>query len=481
MKIFDSKIVEKYIIASETDINGIITYVSPGFCKVSGYAESELIGKNHNIVRHHDTSDSIFKGMWKTIQNGKSWSGIIKNRKKDGSSYWVDSHIEPMFDENGGILGYSSVRFDVTSEYKLAELNVSLMSSAKTYEKLFNSIQSGVALIDFEGNFVDVNDYLCEMLEVNKENFLRQNIFLRHGENKKLKELLENKQELFLIDFTEEKECCTTSGKKIWIEAKYKYFNNDRIIITIQDITSKKDLASASTLLIKQSKDADMGEMISMIAHQWRQPLATIESILAKVKAKRELKMYSGNDLTLDTAKISQITTHLSKTIDYFRDYLRPKTGEFLPFVEIFSGVKNIVEPLCKNQEIKLILKKDESFRYFVDDRIDQVLLNLYKNSLDAFSEKDIKGSIITEILEEDENIIVKITDNAGGVDEKILDKILEPYFSTKSKNGTGLGLYMCKNIVTDIMHGEFSYENINDGITFYIKLNKIKKEKIDE
>ena len=130
------EIVNKSTIVSKTDPNGIITYANDNFCKISEYTKEELIGKNHNIVRHPDNPKEIFKDMWETIKDKKEeWTGIIKNRSKSGESYYVKSDITPVFDENGNIIEYIGVRNAISSIMsdkrhlidKIASSNLSLL------------------------------------------------------------------------------------------------------------------------------------------------------------------------------------------------------------------------------------------------------------------------------------------------------------------------------------------------------------------
>lgn len=124
---------DRHVIASETDEKGIITYASTAFCEASGYTQEELLGKPHNIVRHPDVSKEVYKGMWNTIQSGKEWSGEIKNRRKDGSDYWVEVFVSPEFDKNGHIAGYSAIRNIITATKELEELSHSL--EKQVYER----------------------------------------------------------------------------------------------------------------------------------------------------------------------------------------------------------------------------------------------------------------------------------------------------------------------------------------------------------
>lgn len=116
-------IIDHYVITSQTDINGIITYASDAFCKISGYAREELIGKNHRIIRHPDMPVEFFEDLWNTISTGKIWTGEIKNRKADGGYYWVDTTISPNI-ENGKIVGYTAVRHDITNQKLIEEMSI---------------------------------------------------------------------------------------------------------------------------------------------------------------------------------------------------------------------------------------------------------------------------------------------------------------------------------------------------------------------
>lgn len=117
-------IIDKYVITSSTDLDGIITDVSEAFCKISGYKKEELIGKKHDILRHPDTPESLYEELWDTITKGKNWQGEIKNRKKDGSYYWVDAIVAPIFDKEGNIEGYNSIRQDITDRKKAEKLSI---------------------------------------------------------------------------------------------------------------------------------------------------------------------------------------------------------------------------------------------------------------------------------------------------------------------------------------------------------------------
>lgn len=97
-------------IVSETDLKGIITFANRRFCEISGYTVDELVGQPHNIIRHPDMPKAAFEQLWKTILSGTIWHGLVKNLRKDGKYYWVDTEVSPIYDDNGTLKGYMAAR-----------------------------------------------------------------------------------------------------------------------------------------------------------------------------------------------------------------------------------------------------------------------------------------------------------------------------------------------------------------------------------
>jgi len=169
-------------IVSKTDTKGIITFVNDRFCEISGYSRKELIGKPHNIVRHPDMPASIFKEIWETISSKKRWNGKVKNLKKDGSYYWVESTISPIVDYDGNIVEYISIRVDITElEYIKHELEESLDISNKNFleaYKISQEYQKAIELtnivirVGVDEIITHVNDKFCEVLGYEKEEII---------------------------------------------------------------------------------------------------------------------------------------------------------------------------------------------------------------------------------------------------------------------------------------------------------------------
>ena len=235
--------------------------------------------------------------------------------------------------------------------------------------------------------------------------------------------------------------------------------------------------------LQQQSRLAQMGEMISMIAHQWRQPLGAISSTAANLSMKIELEYFDleteksrqeCQDYFLDQLNvIEEFVQNLTNTIDDFRNFYKPnKKSVSCTFETVINKSLNIIMASLKNDNIQIKYDyKNQVELQMYDSEIMQVILNILKNAQDNFREKNVVNAEITINIEDK---LLYICDNGGGIKEKIIDKIFDPYFSTKSeKNGTGLGLYISKIIIEDHHNGKLNVKNTDKGVCFYIDLKK--------
>jgi PAS domain S-box-containing protein len=360
---------DEYIYISKTDKYGNINYVSKAFCDVTGYTKDELLGNSHRIVRHPDMPKEAFEDMWNTIAIGNIWQGEVKNLKKDGGYYWVKATVSPIFDDEENIIGYKSVRVDITDKKELESLN--------------------------------------------------------------------NELEL-------------------------------RVKKKVETLRQKDEMLQA------QSRSALMGEMISMIAHQWRQPLSTISLLVNDINMKYMMNALDSDYLKNSINKTNQTIHYMSKTIDDFREFFKPNKAKEYVYIE--KSVKNaigFIEPLIKKYEIDLSINiiSDNKIVVYKNELL-QVLINIIKNAIDASLDEKIEKPKISIVIDDvDNKKIINIIDNAGGVTDDIIEKVFEPYFSTKKKNGTGLGLYMSKIIIEEHLFGKLKVKNFEDGAIFTIEI----------
>ncbi|MGB3962727.1 MAG: ATP-binding protein [Sulfurimonas sp.] len=259
-------------------------------------------------------------------------------------------------------------------------------------------------------------------------------------------------------------------------------------IIKIEEVMEKKlaQLKEKDEQMLKQSRLAQMGEMISMIAHQWRQPLSAI----AATTADMEIKLFQRRLFDLEETKerdameaytmeslrkINTFVHYLSKTIDDFRNFFKSdKQKSVFKLEDLINKTLNLSAHLIRTNDIVVVKNYDNTLHelYNYDSEITQVFLNIIKNSIDAIMEKQIEKPRIYITIKKNRvgNQSVSIEDNAGGISESIISKVFDPYFSTKDKNGTGLGLYMSKIIIHEHCNGVLSVDNGEAGACFVVE-----------
>ncbi|WP_172658496.1 ATP-binding protein [Aliarcobacter lanthieri] len=249
------------------------------------------------------------------------------------------------------------------------------------------------------------------------------------------------------------------------INIKDAFINNQTFkILTIIDI---EDIKRKENLMAEQQKLAAMGEMIANIAHQWRQPLNIISITASNLKLKNDLNALNSTNLEDSLKLILKTTEHLSNTIDTFNDFLKiDKHKSMFNVNENIKSSISLIEDFFKKFNIEIVLDlEDDIFIYNVDNEFSQAVINILNNAKDALNlnlkENDMRIiKISTKKL--DEFVEISICDNAFGIDNDIVDKIFEPYFTTKHQyQGTGLGLYMTRKIINQSMGGDISVKNI--------------------
>ena len=383
------------------------------------------------------------------------------------------------------------------SQYLLLNNLVALKDS---FQNIYDKSTDGICLM--QGNrFKDCNQSILQLFQYEtREEFLTTHVskmmptYQEDGTNsiKKMLKMANKARKNGHHSF--EWIYAKVDGTRFWAEVVLTKINIDGEELlhgTYRDISKRKEFEKQqeefqSTLIFRvneeveknrqkdktmlhQSKLAQMGEMISMIAHQWRQPLSAISATSGSMSLKAQLGTLEKETLIELSQKITDYAQHLSVTIDDFRNFFREdKVKNKTSLEAIVSGTLTIVKPTLENAEIKLLVQKvsDTEINTFVSE-VQQVVLNIIKNAEDALIEKKIQNP---EIIIKIEGTTITISDNAGGIPEDLLEVIFEPYFSTKTKkDGTGLGLYMSKTIIQEHCDGNLSVSNNENGAVFKI------------
>lgn len=388
--------IEKSNIISRTDIDGIITFVNDEFCAISGYDRDELIGVNHNIVRHPDVPASNFKLLWNTINSKQIYKATVKNLSRNGKTFFVNTTIVPLLDKYDNISEFIAVRYDVTKE-------VMLRTQLEKKE--------------------------IELQELNKTLEIRV--------EEKTKQLLELNQTLEL---------------------------------RVQEEISKNE--EKQKVMFWQSRHASLGQMLANIAHQWRQPLTELNLTLFSIK-KAVLNNKSDDVVKLyDDSKT--IIKNMSNTIEDFTNFFKPdKQKYYFNLSDSINESIQILDSLLESQMITIITEFEDIQVLGITNELSQVIINLIKNSKDAFVQN---GILIREIhiktKKENGFAIIEVEDNAGGISTKDIDRIFEPYFTTKHKSqGTGLGLFMSKMICEQGLNSNIYVKSKKGRTTFSIKI----------
>ena len=228
-------------------------------------------------------------------------------------------------------------------------------------------------------------------------------------------------------------------------------------------------------MLFQQAKLAQMGEMISMIAHQWRQPLNAISATSIKLTMKQELDMLSDEEFISSNEFIQNQCQKMSSVIDTFMNYAKASSEvKVFKINEVVDMVLELISTQFHNHNIDILVNKNLENLEVVGDinMLEQVLLNILTNARDAYDEQKLLNNKKIKIYLENENTLA-ISDYAGGISNKNIERLFTPYFTTKEQGkGTGLGLYMSRRIMVEHFKGNLTYKKTKNGSTFLLEFN---------
>lgn len=248
---------------------------------------------------------------------------------------------------------------------------------------------------------------------------------------------------------------------------------------TMFDISERKELERKNRqkdrIMMQQSRQAAMGEMIGNIAHQWRQPLNVLGLTIQRVQLFHDMGKFDKEFLAESTAEAMRVINHMSQTIDDFRNFFSPnKEKESFAVNEALGKALSLVDMNLDDRQIRIDVDAlDTPIIHGYRNEYSQVLINILMNSKDAFLERRIADPrVLIRIFREDGRSVVTMADNAGGIAEDIIGKIFDPYFTTKGpQKGTGVGLFMSKTIIEKNMNGRLTVRNTVDGAEFRVEV----------
>lgn len=394
----------------------------------------------------------------------KTFDSITYQEKKEIYENWIQTSIvEETIDYRAIfiilLISLLIVTFFMYRQKLLKGYNNKLKNSYKEIQDIMNSTLDGI-IISQDNVCINANTSALKLLQCKKEQLIGTKIIDFIPDNCKEK-VFEKLKEPNLEPY--ETDVLTFEGNIIPVLVKGTNINFDNKKIRVSSFVDISELRQKEKLVIEQSKMFAVGEMIGNISHQWRQPLNLITTVANNWKACDELGMLEKDEMLKESEIIVSNATQLSKIIDDFMYFFKEedKTSDF-SIDELIASLLRLEGTTLKMNQINFISNVNSSKTIAANkNRLLQALLNITNNSIEALVDNlEENRTILFDVEEKEEEIVLKITDNAGGIPAEILSKVLEPYISTKENlNGLGLGLYMTY-IIVEKMNGKIVVEN---------------------
>ncbi|MFZ2252822.1 MAG: ATP-binding protein [Minisyncoccia bacterium] len=516
------EVLTKYSLVSITDSTGKFQYVNDFFCKVSQYKREELIGQHSRILKSDHHSASFYENMWKTIQRGDMWRGEIKNKTKNGSTYWADFSIAPILDKDGKIVNYIAVSFLITEKkvieeqlnekaialesvitqmkeretelenIKKATLNIlddleeeknaverrvverteEIVHEKEKLHQVTKNMNDGAILLDTKGDVIFVNERVYELIGIKNEDrqpLLSLDFLFNYFKSADLKKYFKKciDGETFHIHEVE-------VDKKIYelffhcLEYTQTSNQSDGCFILISDITDRK--------LLERSKS----ELVAIASHQLRTPLTAMRGNVEMLIDESYGAMNKGQHELLEDIEIS--TKRLITMVNDMLDITKIEQGKLDMICEPVN-IKDLIDSICidladyaKRHLFTIETLIPENIVAHGDKlRMRQVFQNLIDNAI-KYSRNPGKLSIIVRIDRTYVEIMLK--DNGIGIPKNEQSKLFDRFYrasntANTATSGSGLGLYIVQSIVGQL-GGTIRFESEeNVGTTFFVNLPK--------
>lgn len=480
---------DKSTLVSKTDTRGIITYANDRFCELSGYSKEELVGRPHSIVRHPDTPSSVFEEMWKQLKAKQAWTGMIQNRNKDGSSYYVHASIFPVLDKNGETFEYLALREDLTA---MILYEKSLEERQQRLHQILDNQESIVALTTEYGQvtflnkkFFDCFDYSDLDAFLSEHNCICELYADEKGNNVgcdeacHLSEFEHSEEEILQHEYMVDKHGNILTFR---VRTKRIYFNKEEMYVsTLTDITELEK----ARVRAEEAKNAK-SDFLANMSHEIRTPMNGIigfAGLLAETSLNEEQHHY--------IEIIQNSTDMLLSVVNEILDYSKIEQGK-LDINLIDINLFKEMELLYMNY---LSTAQSKNIAYYLDVdlaiseclladglHLKQVLSNLINNAI-KFTSADQKVRISAKLLSDSassQRIQFSVEDTGIGISALRQEKIFEAFAqedssTTREFGGTGLGLSISSSLI-GLMGSTIdlsSDKNEGSSFSFVLELEK--------
>ena len=509
-------IIDKHVMFIKMDINGIITDVSSAFCYTTGFSKGELIGHPHRILLHPEISNEEYDEIWEYLLKGNQYSFELKCLKKDGNYFWSKSFIEPNFNEENELIGFTTIRNNITDKKTIQSLYNDLNIQVSQYNAIFENVDSGIALVDLEGNFKKVNKVISDMLGYNHNELLSMSCFevIIESSRQIVSKLFEETIQIGSIKKIE-KIFIDKNSDEVHLELSLSLLPDKKhIVVVVNSLQDKRELQQLNQNLenrieneveknrqkdrihqeeqLKNAKLSSIGALAAGITHEINTPLTYI-------KGNFEMMGYDIEDLPSsdiktrmleDSIKINEGINRIANIVESMRE-ISQSSSETKERVNIYSTLvtaltmaynrsKQICKITLQDKEFDIDKIEKNRFEYLSQvqkQRVEQVWIIIVNNALDELIKIDDydKRELIIDIEEKYNQYHIKFKDNAGGIKEDILTNIFDPFISSKEHSGMGVGLNIAKRIIEQ-QDGEIKAYNENSGAVFEVILRKFKE-----
>ncbi len=480
------KAINGIVIISKTDLKGDITYTNEAFEKISGYKREELLGKSHNIVRNPDIDALVFKDLWDTIQKGNIWHGELSNRAKDGSIYYIKTHIFPMFDQKHNIVEYLAIREDITDVVKSKkayenqlkfsnmllnnEENVIVVTRNNQIDKVNDAFFRTFGYKDLE-SFKSWHECICDLF-IEKEGYLKKEKKPKMWYDTILKEPYKIHLAL-IMDANHEERIYSIKSRKVVYDDETTYVTH-----TLNDITELEHSKEKA-----QQAEAAQAMFLANMSHEIRTPMNGIlgfAELLQNTELSDNQKKYV-DMINSSTRTLLNIINDILDSSKIANNKIELENVKINPFVE-FNATFELLKSLAEQKSLIYVDKLDtKMFECILSDstRLRQIITNLLSNAI-KFTPKNGQVIFQTEVLKENDafqTVRFRVSDNGIGIPQEKLKKIFKPFSqadntTTRKFGGTGLGLSISADLVK-VFGGELQVESIEGkGTTFFFDLN---------
>jgi len=512
------------------DRQGCYLLFNSGAAAMTGMSAAEIIGKDDTCLFPQDVAEMLREKDRALMEDGQAVVCEEVITDVTGKTCTVFVTKGPIRDERGNIAGMFGIARDITRrkeaeqelqrahaelEHRVEMRTIELASTVRSLKKqitdrkkveqalseservlrtLINTNPESILLIDTEGTVLVINETCARRLNKSVAEVVGKNILsflppdIRATRKTYVEEVIASRRPVRFEDTRGDRHIDhyvhpIMDGKGdvrqlaiLGIDLTDRKLTEEALKReTAQRVQALERLREKERIMIQQSRQAAMGEMISNIAHQWRQPLNTLGMLVQRLKIFHDMGDFSKELLDTSTRDAMTLIRHMSGTIEDFSNFFKPDK-EMVTFKvnETIRQAMCLVNASFKHQQIEMSADAEgdpEIMGY--PNEYSQALLNILMNARDAFVERAVEDARIRlRIFVENNAVVVTIVDNAGGIPADIVDKIFDPHFTTKGPQGTGIGLFMAKNIIEKTMNGRLLVRNTGEGAEFRIEVD---------